>query len=138
MKPVLLDAGVIVALLNRNEPCHFKSAEAIATIGNSFVACAAVIAESCYMFRNIPGAMEEVLTNVARGIFELPFRLPNSAADLEAIKDEYRDTPADFAAACLIQMADELDTGDILTLDSDFRSYRWRKTKSFNLLIALG
>jgi uncharacterized protein len=138
MKPVLLDTGVIVALLNRNEPCHFKSAEAIATIGNPFVTWEAVIAESCYMLRNIPGAMEEVLTNVARGIFELPFRLLNSAANVEAIMDKYRDTPADFAAACLIQMADELDTGDILTLDSNFLCYRWRKTKSFNLLVALG
>jgi hypothetical protein len=81
--------------------------------------------------------MEEVLTNVARGIFELPFRLLNTAADVEAIMDKYRNTPADFAAARLIQMADELDTGDILTLDSDFRHYRWRKSKSFNLLIPL-
>ena len=50
---------------------------------------------------------------------------------------KYRDTPADFADACLIAMADELDTGDILTLDSDFAHYRWRRTRSFNLLIPL-
>lgn len=50
---------------------------------------------------------------------------------------KYRDIPADFADACLIQMADELDTGDILTLDSDFKHYRWRRNKSFNLLIPL-
>ena len=81
--------------------------------------------------------MEEVLTNAAHRIFELPFRLLNSAADVEAIMDRYRDTPAEFAAACLIQMADELDTGDILALNSDFRHYRWRKTKSFNLLVPL-
>jgi uncharacterized protein len=35
-------------------------------------------------------------------------------------------------------MADELGTGDILTLDSDFHHYRWRKTRPFNLLIPLG
>jgi len=50
---------------------------------------------------------------------------------------KYRDIPADFADACLIQMADELDTGDILTLDSDFKHYRWRRNKSFHLLIPL-
>lgn len=48
---------------------------------------------------------------------------------------KYRDLPISFADACLIQMADELDTGDILTLDSDFEHYRWRKTRHFNLLI---
>jgi len=44
---------------------------------------------------------------------------------------------ADFADACLIQMADELDRGDILTLDSDFAHYRWRRTRPFRMLIPL-
>jgi predicted nucleic acid-binding protein len=34
-------------------------------------------------------------------------------------------------------MADELNTGDILTLDSDFRHYRWRKTRPFRILVPL-
>jgi len=41
----------------------------------------------------------------------------------------------DFADACLVQLADELGTGRILTLDSDFRIYRWRKQRAFDLLI---
>ena len=51
--------------------------------------------------------------------------------------DKYRDTPCDFADACLIAMADQLDTGDILTLDSDFKHYRWRRNRSFKMLIPL-
>jgi len=50
---------------------------------------------------------------------------------------KYSDTPCDFADACLIAMASEFDTGDILTLDSDFRHYRWRRNRRFNLLIPL-
>jgi predicted nucleic acid-binding protein len=34
-------------------------------------------------------------------------------------------------------MADALDTGDILTLDSDFKHYRWRRTRRFNMLVPL-
>jgi hypothetical protein len=34
-------------------------------------------------------------------------------------------------------MAGEFDTGDILTLDSDFIHYRWKRTRRFNLLIPL-
>jgi len=49
----------------------------------------------------------------------------------------YRDTPADFADACLIAMANQLGTGDILTLDGDFKHYRWRRNRAFNLLIPL-
>jgi predicted nucleic acid-binding protein len=51
--------------------------------------------------------------------------------------DRYADTPCDFADACLIVMANELGTGDILTLDRDFEHYRWRRNRRFNLLIPL-
>jgi hypothetical protein len=34
-------------------------------------------------------------------------------------------------------LADVLNTGDILTLDSHFRHYRWRRNRRFNLLIPL-
>jgi predicted nucleic acid-binding protein len=34
-------------------------------------------------------------------------------------------------------MADELETGEILTLDSDFARYRWRRNRAFQLLIPL-
>jgi predicted nucleic acid-binding protein len=138
MKPVLIDAGVIVALLNRNEPRHLTCAEAVAAIHHPLATCEAVIAESCYLLRKIPGASEKVVANVARGIFEIPFQLSKVADSVRETMHKYRDTPADFADACLIQMADELGTGDILTLDSDFRHYRWRKTHPFNLLIPLG
>jgi predicted nucleic acid-binding protein len=50
---------------------------------------------------------------------------------------KYADTRCDFADACLIAMADQLDTGDILTLDRDFKHYRWRRNRSFRLLIPL-
>jgi predicted nucleic acid-binding protein len=40
----------------------------------------------------------------------------------------------DVADACLIHLATELETGDILTLDRDFRIYRWGANKPFHLL----
>ena len=48
-----------------------------------------------------------------------------------------KSVPTDFADACLVHMADQLDTGDILTLDSDFMHYRWRRTRRFRLLVPL-
>jgi len=40
-----------------------------------------------------------------------------------------------LADACLVQMADELGTGEILTLDSDFEIYRWRRNRKFRNLM---
>lgn len=99
--------------------------------------CEAVIAESCCLLRGIGGAAEDVLANVANRTFQIPFQLSAGAGDVQKILYKYRDTPADFADACLIHMADQLDTGDILTLDSDFAHYRWRRNRRFHMLVPL-
>ena len=137
MKRVLLDTGVIVALLDRSERYHARCAQALESLEQPLATCEAVIAESCYLLRTIPGAAETVLANVEQGIFQIPMQLNQAAAPIRAILRKYRDVPADLADACLIHMADELETGEILTLDSDFARYRWRRNRVFQLLIPL-
>ncbi|MDR3747369.1 MAG: PIN domain-containing protein [Acidobacteriota bacterium] len=137
MTPVLLDTGVIVALLDRSEHYHSRCVAAVAGLGRPLVTCEAVIAESCYLLRGLSGAPETVLENVAHGIFLIPFQLLRSAPAVRSILRKYRDLPADLANACLIHLADELNTGEILTLDSDFGFYRWRKNRGFQLLMEL-
>ena len=47
MKPVLLDTGAIVALLDRSERRHGDFAEALDALDAPLVTCEAVIAEAC-------------------------------------------------------------------------------------------
>jgi uncharacterized protein len=138
VSPALLDTGVIVALLDRSEKRHAGCLAVVEGLERPLVTCEAVIAESCYLLRRLPGAAETVLENVDRGVFQIPFQLSRSAAPVRSIMRKYRDLPVDFADACLIQLADELNAGDILTLDRDFESYRWRRNRPFHLLVALG
>ncbi len=137
MKPVLVDTGVIVALLDRSESSHARCVAALEGLERPLVTCEAVIAESAYLLRGLPGASETVLQNVERGVIQIPFQLSRSAAPVRSILRKYRDLPADFADACLIHLADELNTEDILTLDRDFQLYRWRRNRPFHLLVAL-
>ncbi len=76
MKAVLLDTGVIVALLDRSETHHARCVTAIEGLERPLVTCEAVIAESCYLLRGLPGAAETVLQNVERQVFQIPFQLP--------------------------------------------------------------
>jgi predicted nucleic acid-binding protein len=101
------------------------------------VTCEAVIAESCYLLRNTPGAALDVLATIESRELEIAFQLSSSAGKVQSLLEKYKDLPASIADACLVQMADELETGDILTLDSDFKHYRWRRNRRFNLLVAL-
>lgn len=136
MKPVLLDTSVIVALLDRSERMHRRCAEEVQELGAPLVTCEAVIAESCYLVRKLRGAPEAIIENVARGIFQIPFQLSREAASVRAILRKYQDREIDLADACLIHLASEFETGEILTLDKDFEVYRWGRNKAFRLLPA--
>lgn len=137
MTPVLLDTGVVVALFDPDERRHSECLAVVKELRRPLVTCEAVVAESCYLLRRLRGAAEAILDNVVRGIFYVSPVLENSAASVQGIMHKYRDQSIDLADACLIHLADELDTGEILTLDRDFLFYRWRRTRSFQLLVDL-
>jgi len=134
VKPVLLDTGVIVALLDRSEKRHKACAAAVQEVEAPLITCEAVIAESCYLLRSLAGASEAVVENVAAGIFQIPFQLSQEAAAVQQVLRKYRDRRIDLADSCLIHLADEFGTGDILTLDGDFSIYRWGRNKAFLVL----
>lgn len=137
MKPVLLDTGVIVALLDRSERHHTACVEVLDDLTAPLATCEAVIAEACYLLRDLHGAADAVLDNVDAQVFQIPFRLAPSARAIRTLMKKYARVPMDFANACLVQLADELGTGAILTFDTDFRLYRWRKTRQFELLVGI-
>lgn len=126
-----------MALLHRKAQRHEECAFAVSHLDRPLVTCEAVISESCHLLRKVPGAAEAVVANVEEGLFLVPFQFGGSASAIRTIMRKYRDVPAAFADACLIQLANDLNTGDILTLDSDFVTYRWRGTRPFNLIVPL-
>jgi len=137
VKPVLVDTGVIVALLDRSERHHARCVTVMEGLERPLVTCEPVIAESCYLLRGLPGATDTILENVERGVFQIPFQLSRAASPVRSILHKYRDLAPDLADACLVQLAEELDTADILTLDRDFELYRWRRNRPFHLLVPL-
>jgi uncharacterized protein len=137
VKPALVDASFLVAVYNRSDFHHFRCMRVHEALVQPLATCEPVITESIHLLRYAPGAAEAILASIENGVLQIPFKLSEDAARVQAIMEKYRDTPADLADACLIAMADELDTGDILTLDSDFAHYRWRRNRPFRLLIPL-
>jgi predicted nucleic acid-binding protein len=135
--PVLVDASYVIALYDASDQDHGQCLRAYDSLQQPLATCEAVITESVYMLRFASGASEALLASVECGALEISFALSKAAGAINSIMRKYRGTPADFADACLIHMADLLDTGDILTLDSDFKHYRWRRTRAFRMLIPL-
>jgi uncharacterized protein len=135
VKPVLIDSSIIVAVLDRGERYHKDCVSALREIDAPLITCEAVIAESCYLLRAFPKAVVSVLENVRRGAFGIGFDLSLSALRIQKLISKYSDIPMDFADACLVCMAEDFNTGDILTLDGDFSIYRWNSRRQFNRLI---
>lgn len=137
MKPVLLDTGVIVALLDSTDNLHSLCVEAIAEVRAPLITCEAVIAESCYLLRYVEGGPEAVLHSVVSRDFLIPAGLSELSADVHRILTKHRDRRIDLADAVLIQLAAQFNTGEILTVDRDFRIYRWGRNNPFNILVTL-
>jgi predicted nucleic acid-binding protein len=126
-----------VALLDRSEQHHRECVDAVSALEAPFITCEAVIAESCYLLRDVEGAAVAILENVDRGIFQIPYRLAGNAGGVLKLMRKYADVPMDFADGCLVDMASDYRTGRILTLDSDFHVYRWGRHRPFELLLPI-
>ncbi len=137
MTPILVDSSFLIALYDQSDFDHTRCLRAYESLDRPLVTCEAVVTEASICCDYASGAAESLLASIECGALEIRFRSANPLEHVQSLMEKYRDTPADFADACLIHMADELDTGDILTLDSDFAHYRWRRTRPFRMLIPL-
>lgn len=137
MNPVLLDTGCIVALLDRREQYHQVCAQLMRALVHPPVTCEAVLVEAHYLLRHLDGAAQVLLEDVAKGLYQVPFVLSTRAAEVARLMKKYADVPMALADACLVDMATQMGSGRILTLDSDFRTYRWGRNRAFDLLIQL-
>jgi predicted nucleic acid-binding protein len=138
VKPILADTGFIVALLDRSEEHHEQCRNLATEMMGSLITCEAVIAEACYLMRNIPGAAAAILGNVARGALEIPLKLSACAPSVAKLMRKYATVRMNLADACLVHLAEQSGTGRILTLDRDFLIYRWRRSRGFENLLDLG
>jgi len=51
-----------------------------------------------------------------------------------ALMSKYQDTPMDLADASLVAVAEALDVARVFTLDRDFRIYRWKGRREFEIV----
>ncbi|HRP69061.1 MAG TPA: PIN domain-containing protein [Turneriella sp.] len=133
MNAVLLDTGFLVALFDRHDSKHGECAEILASLDCALITCETVIAESAYLLRRCNGAAEQIMKNIEKRVFEIPWRLIGNESRLKKLFLKYGSQKINLSSACLILMAEDFSTGDILTLDSNFLFYRWNKTKRFRI-----
>lgn len=134
----LLDAGPLVAALNRRDPHHARCAAALAAFSGTLVTTGAVVTEAMHFLGGVPEGAETLagfLDDAQADIRDCFAPLQLHAAS--RLMKKYADTPMDFADATLVLLADETGLDQILTLDErGFRAFRFRGTRRFRLVLA--
>ncbi|MGL4513940.1 MAG: type II toxin-antitoxin system VapC family toxin [Lacipirellulaceae bacterium] len=137
MTLLLVDTGAIVAAMDRSSPRHAVAADALTSLSNDLVTCEPVLTEASFLLQRagLGAAVYDLLEGVAQGFYRAPLRLADRANAVSTLMRKYDDRPMSLADACLVDLASELRTGRIATLDSDFGFYRWGKNRAFDLVL---
>ena len=121
---VLLDTGPLVAFLNRGDRFHEWAKAQWERVRPPMLTCEAVLAESCFLLRTLPGGSQAALELLNRGIINIAFKLEDEASSVMKLLGRYANIPMSLADACLVRMAEQHSNSEVLTLDRDFRIYR--------------
>jgi uncharacterized protein len=117
---VLVDAGFLVALLNRSDTHHAWSAAIGASHPPPWQTCEAVLSEAFHLV----GAAVSLTALLRRGALTSAFRVSDQTDPVLALMERYENVPMSFADACLVRMTEILADPILLTTDADFRIYR--------------
>jgi len=83
-----------------------------------------VITEAAFLLQREGRGADPIFELLDRGVMRIALNLQDEQADLRALLRRYRDRPMSLADACLVRLSEIHSTGEVFTLDSDFRVYR--------------
>lgn len=117
----ILDAGPLIAALNRDDRHHRWARETMARLGPPFLSCPEAMAEVAAMTGQ-PAAIVEM---IQAGEIVLAFDLGDQAASVLALLKKYADRGMDLADACIVRMTELVKVCRVVTVDrADFSIYR--------------
>ena len=135
MPDVLVDAGPLVALLDRSDSDHASCQETLGSLRGFLGTVWPVLTEAMYLLRGYPMAQEALWEMIEVGAVEM---LPLTVDDIPRMKElmrKYRDLPMDLADAALVRVAEREKLRRIFTLDRrDFQIYRPARIGRFAII----
>jgi uncharacterized protein len=121
---VLVDAGPLVAFLNKNDLWHKWAREQFQRF-RCFVTCEPVLAEVCARLAYEGISQRQALELLNQGAVVLDFDLTRRVERVKVLMQKYDNRPMDLADACLVAMTEDHADSVVVTLDRrDFSVYR--------------
>jgi predicted nucleic acid-binding protein len=132
---VLVDAGPIVAILDRSDDAHRICVATWKKLPRPPVTVWPVLAEAIYLLAFSIDAQDEVLGWVESGAVEIASLGREDSPRIRELMRKYRDLQMDLADAALVRVAERTSTRRVFTLDRrDFEVYRPARTGRFSII----
>jgi predicted nucleic acid-binding protein len=135
VRNVLVDAGALIALLDKDDARHVRCVEALKQIREPLATVWPAMTEAMHLLADVPRAADALCDRVSEGAVHL---LHLDAADVPRIKQlmrRYKDRPMDYADAAFVCVAERERLTTILTFDGDFAIYRLPGRARFTVLL---
>lgn len=135
MRAVLVDAGPLVALLDRSDDRHEEVVETLKRIHDPLVSVWPALVEAMYLLSFSWRAQKTLWELIETGTISLLHLDEADIGPMKSLMEKYRDLPMDMADAALVRIAEREGIRRVLTLDHrDFSVYRLARKGSFTLL----
>jgi uncharacterized protein len=120
----LLDTGPLVSFLGSGLTHHRWAVEQWKRLRPPLLTCEPVLTEAAFLLKREGRDSDPVFELLERGVIRIALAVQEQQADLRALMHRYRNRPMSLADACLVRLSEIHPSGEVLTLDSDFRVYR--------------
>jgi uncharacterized protein len=135
VRAVLVDAGPLVAILDRSDAHHRECVEALKTIRDPLMTVWPALTEAMFLLAFSPAGQDALWEMVVNEALRLEPLDHTDAPRMQALMRKYKDLPMDLADAALVRVAERERVSRIFTVDRrHFRVYRPAGIGRFSLL----
>ncbi|WP_428236734.1 type II toxin-antitoxin system VapC family toxin [Gracilimonas sp.] len=133
-KTVFIDAGPIVAILNRRDQHHLWASEKISTIEENLVTTSIIISEAFHILRRVPNGIEGLFRTIEEGFISVEEAYPKNMDYIHKQVLKYSDNDASLGDISILSLVEDSNNAQIFTLDFDFHIYRDLKGNPLDLI----
>lgn len=132
---MLVDAGPLVAILDRGDREHDACVAALKSLREPLVTVWPAFTEAMYLLGESWQAQKALWSRLETEALTLAPLDDTDAPRMRALMEKYRDLPMDFADAALVRVAERDSVTRIFTLDrKQFSIYRAGRQRRFSLV----
>lgn len=115
MKPVIMDAGPLIAWFCVRDSHHDWAAATFDQLSSGAIVCEAVLTEACHLVAKDVISPASVLRLVEWNDLVL-VSLAGETSAIRSLMESYADTPMDFADPCVTRLAERHDDARVSTV----------------------